>query len=74
MDTYSFLREFADSWFLLAMFAFFIGVGIWAFWPGQRAARQEAAEIPLRDEVPICDRDRAERARETDSLEGPNDG
>jgi len=33
METYSFLREIADSWVLLAMFAYFIGAGIWAFLP-----------------------------------------
>ena len=52
MDTYSILRTFADSWFLIAMFAFFIGAGIWAFLPSQRAARDDAASIPLRDDQP----------------------
>ena len=51
MDTYSLLREIADSWVLLAMFLFFIGVGIWAFLPSQRHARQEASMIPFRDET-----------------------
>ena len=50
METYTFLRAFADSWFLIAMFTFFIGAGVWAFWPSQRAARQDAAEIPFRDD------------------------
>ena len=50
METYTILREFADSWFLLVMFAFFVGVAIWAFWPSQRAARDEAASIPFRDD------------------------
>ena len=57
MDTYSTLRAFADSWFLIAMFAFFIGAGIWAFLPSQKAARQDAANIPLRDETPGCSKD-----------------
>ena len=51
MDTYSLLREIADSWVLLAMFTFFIGAGVWAFWPGQRAARDDAAGIPFRNET-----------------------
>ncbi len=51
MDTYSLLREIADSWVLLAMFAFFIGAGVWAFWPGQRTARDDAAGIPFRNDV-----------------------
>ncbi len=51
METYTVLRAFADSWFLIAMFAFFIGASLWAFWPSQRAARQDAAEIPFRDDT-----------------------
>jgi len=54
MDTYSALRAFADSWFLIAMFAFFIGCCVFAFWPGLRRARDEAAAIPLRDDTPTC--------------------
>ena len=42
MDTYSLLREIADSWVLLAMFAFF------AFWPSMAADRRDAADIPFR--------------------------
>jgi hypothetical protein len=34
METYSFLREFADSWMLLFLFLFFIGVVVWVFLPG----------------------------------------
>jgi len=51
METYSLLREFADSWVLLAMFAFFIGAGIWAFLPSQRHAREDASLIPFRNET-----------------------
>ena len=50
MDTYSLLREFADSWALLALFVFFIGAWVWAFWPGMKKARSEAADIPFRNE------------------------
>lgn len=53
MDTYSLLREIADSWVLLAMFAFFIGAGIWAFLPSQANAREEASKIPLRDDIEV---------------------
>lgn len=52
MDTYSFLRELADSWVLLAMFVFFAGVAVWAFWPGLNHAREDASMIPFRNEVP----------------------
>jgi len=50
MDTYSFLRQIADSWFLLAMFAFFIGAILWAFRPGSRKVHQDTANIPFRHE------------------------
>ena len=52
MDTYSLLRQIADSWVLLAMFAFFLGCGIWAFWPSLRADRDAASQIPFRNERP----------------------
>lgn len=52
MDTYSFLRELADSWVLLAMFAFFAGAGVWAFWPGLSHAREDARMIPFRNDTP----------------------
>lgn len=57
MDTYSFLRELADSWVLLAMFAFFLGAGVWAFWPSQSEAREDAAGIPFRNDEASCDKD-----------------
>ncbi len=51
MDTYSLLRQIADSWVLLAMFCFFAGVGIWAFLPSQNGAREDARMIPLRNDL-----------------------
>ena len=51
METYSLLREIADSWVLLAMFVFFAGVVIWPYLPSQREARRQASEIPFRDEI-----------------------
>ncbi|MGI3170259.1 cbb3-type cytochrome c oxidase subunit 3 [Pseudooceanicola sp. C21-150M6] len=50
MDTYSILREFADSWMLLAMFGFFLGVILWVLRPGSRATYAETAGIPFRNE------------------------
>lgn len=50
METYSILREFADSWFLIAMFTFFLGASIFAFWPSMKSDRDNAAAIPLRDD------------------------
>ena len=34
METYSILRQFADSWGLLAMMIFFVGVVLYTFRPG----------------------------------------
>ena len=51
-DTYSWLRGLADSWFLVAMFVFFLGAVAWAFRPGSRKAHDDAANIPMRDDDP----------------------
>ncbi len=58
MDTYSWLRELADSWVLLAMASFYIGAIIWAFRPGSRETDAQIAGIPLRNDI-AADRDAA---------------
>lgn len=56
METYSFLRHLADSWFLLAMTAFFVGAILWVFRPGSRKSHQDAAELIFRnDRMPASD-------------------
>ena len=52
METYEAMRQFADSWALLAMMLFFIGVVLWV-WFGPNASKHaaEAAQIPF-DEKP----------------------
>lgn len=45
---YHTLREFADSWAMLAIFAVFIGVVVWAFRPGSRKTHEDVANIPFR--------------------------
>jgi cytochrome c oxidase cbb3-type subunit 4 len=50
METYTAMREFADSWALLAMTIFFIGVVVFAFRPGSRKQADQAARIPLKDD------------------------
>jgi len=47
---YQQLRTFADSWGLLAMALFFLGVLLFAFRPGSRKSADEAAQIPLKDD------------------------
>lgn len=48
METYTILRQFADSWGLLAMFLFFAAVILHTFRPGSRAKGKDIAQIPLR--------------------------
>ena len=58
METYSLLREFADSWMLLTLFVFFVGMVLWVFRPGSRKTHQDTANIPFRhDDRPAADDD-----------------
>jgi cytochrome c oxidase cbb3-type subunit 4 len=54
METYSFLRELADSWVLLALTLFFIGTVLWAWRPGSRKLHEQTAMIPFRNETIGC--------------------
>ncbi|WP_372837664.1 cbb3-type cytochrome c oxidase subunit 3 [Phaeovulum sp.] len=55
MDLYTLLREFADSWVLLALVLFFIGVVFWAWRPGSRKMHEDSANIPFRhDDKPAA--------------------
>lgn len=57
METYSLLREIADSWVLLAMFLFFLGCVFWAFRPGSRALHDDAARSILKEDTArTCDK------------------
>jgi cytochrome c oxidase cbb3-type subunit IV len=47
---YHTLREIADSWGLLLMTVFFVGVVIFAFRPGSRKAAEDAANIPFKED------------------------
>jgi cytochrome c oxidase cbb3-type subunit 4 len=49
METYETLRHFADSWGLVLMTVFFVGVVAFVFRPGSKAQYERAAQIPLRD-------------------------
>lgn len=65
MDLYSLLREFADSWALLALFGLFLAVVIWAFRPGSRAVHDDISQIPFRHEdKPAPAGDRSPRVKE----------
>lgn len=49
MEHYTFLRHLADSWGLLAMFLFFVGVILFVFRPGSKAEYEKMAKIPLQN-------------------------
>lgn len=56
MEEYTLLRQFADSWMLLALFTFFIGVVVWVFRPGASQTYSDTASIPFRhDDAPAGD-------------------
>ncbi|MEM9059341.1 MAG: cbb3-type cytochrome c oxidase subunit 3 [Pseudomonadota bacterium] len=50
MDTYTLLRSFADSWFLIAMTLFFVGQILWTLRPGSREKHRDLARLPLRND------------------------
>lgn len=50
METYSLLREFADSWHLLFMTFFFVAIVIWAFRPGSKKVHAETASMIFRND------------------------
>ncbi len=50
METYSALRGFADSWGLVVLFLFFVGVVVWVFRPGARRKHDDAARMIFRNE------------------------
>jgi len=47
---YTILRELADSWFMLLMFAFFVGTIIFAFRPGTKESYDRLRNLPLQDD------------------------
>jgi cytochrome c oxidase cbb3-type subunit 4 len=61
MDTYGLLREFADSWALVALTLVFVGVVFWAWRPGSDRLHEEAAASIFRNDVkPAAARDQKE--------------
>jgi cytochrome c oxidase cbb3-type subunit IV len=50
MELYTLLRHFADSWMLLTLFSFFIGIGLWVIRPGSTRTYADTAAIPFRNE------------------------
>lgn len=50
IETYTFLRELADSWVLLAMTLFFISMILWTLRPSTKETLEDISRIPLRNE------------------------
>ena len=50
METYTLLRQFADSWGMLGMLLCFTVAAIWTFRPGARKGQDEAAMQIFRNE------------------------
>ena len=50
LELYTLLRQFADSWALLGMTLFFLGVVLFTLRPGAKALAQDAAQIPLKED------------------------
>ncbi len=64
MDTYSFLREMADSWALLVLFVVFLGVILWALRPGSNKVHRDVANSIFRNEQKPA----ADEARDASAL------
>ncbi len=50
METYTAMRQFADSWGLVGMAAFFVLVILFTLRPGGKKAAEDAAQIPLKED------------------------
>ena len=61
METYTLLRQFADSWMLLFLFAFFIGIVIWAFRPGSTDRHRDTANSIFRHDDKPAEPEEARR-------------
>jgi cytochrome c oxidase cbb3-type subunit 4 len=51
METYTFLRQFADSWAMLALLLTFLGVIAWVMRPAARKSHDDAANLIFRNET-----------------------
>ncbi len=49
-STYETLAQFAESGGMIYCFALFLGVLVYALWPANREAFNEAARMPLRED------------------------
>jgi cytochrome c oxidase cbb3-type subunit IV len=47
---HTFVSEFVTTWWTPAFVALFVGVLVYALWPGNRTAFDDAAKMPLRED------------------------
>lgn len=47
---YETLRQFADTWGLLALFLLFLGILVFVFRPGAKRKYEDNAKIPLKED------------------------
>jgi len=70
METYTLLRAFADSWHLLFMFCFFIGVFVYILRPGVKKVHRDTANMIFRnDDKPAAPDNRQRHAGHADLRE-----
>jgi cytochrome c oxidase cbb3-type subunit IV len=74
METYQALRTFADSWGLLVLFLFFIGMVIWLFRPGARRLHDDASRQIFRNEDRPRPPEDHERGETRDRTKDRSDG
>jgi cytochrome c oxidase cbb3-type subunit IV len=74
METYQALRTFADSWGLLVLFLFFIGMIFWLFRPGARRLHDDAAKQIFRNEDRPRPPEDAKRDENRDQTKDRSDG
>ncbi len=58
---YSFLRQMADSWFMLIMLITFIGIAIYAFRPGTKESYDRLRNLPLQDDDVLVEDESGEK-------------
>ncbi|MGL6208233.1 MAG: cbb3-type cytochrome c oxidase subunit 3 [Paracoccaceae bacterium] len=51
METYTLMRAFADSWMLLGLMLFFVGMVVWVFRPAAKPLQQDAARMIFRHDT-----------------------
>jgi len=51
--TYETMRQFADTWGLVALVVMFVAILVWVFRPGSKQAYDEISKIPLKDDKDV---------------------